>query len=318
MAKPQHPFADTIHHDHAFGGDDAFGDSSVVAFDPPQVNDPVPPAGPADHAAAAIESFDAMSFARGGNTGGGGGGGGGGSGSSTSYFSGSANGDAGYDIWVEFKGSGWTAELQQAFKNAADYFTTVITDDVGAGGVYRGKTIDDLYVSAELKAIDGTGGVLGQSGPTATWSANDLTAAGQMQFDVADATTFLGKGLWDDIVTHEFMHVLGFGSLWNVGSHALVTADGYVGAQALAAYQATVDPNATAIPVETDGGAGTAGSHWDEQALNDELMTGYINDDGNPATNTDNHLSSFSVMSLADLGYHVAYQDYPYDGWVQA
>jgi len=29
---------------------------------------------------------------------------------------------------------------------------------------------------------------------------------------------------------------------------------------------------------------------------------------------TDNYLSKFSVMSLADLGYKVTYQDYAYDG----
>ena len=120
-------------------------------------------------------------------------------------------------------------KLQQAFKNAADYLTTVITDDIGGGGLYRGKIIDDLYVTAELKAIDGTGGVLGQAGPTALWSANDLTAAGQMQFDVADALTYSSLGLWDDIVIHEFMHVLGFGSLWNYGSHSLVSGTEYTG-----------------------------------------------------------------------------------------
>ncbi len=103
------------------------------------------------------------------------------------YRAGSVNGDAGYDIWIEFKGTNWTTTLQTAFKNAADYLTTVISGDIGGGGLYRGKLIDDLYVSAELKAIDGTGGILGQSGPTATWTSNDLTAAGQMQFDVADA-----------------------------------------------------------------------------------------------------------------------------------
>ena len=36
-------------------------------------------------------------------------------------------------------------------------------------------------------------------------------------------------------------------------------------------------------------------------------MTGYINTNGN-------YLSKFSVMSLADLGYHVNYADYQYDG----
>ena len=252
-----------------------------------------------------ITLFDAASFAKGGG-GGGTGGSGGGGGTTSQYFSGSA-GDAGYDIWIEFKGTGWTNVLQKAFKDAADYLTTVITDDIGGGGLYRGKIIDDLYVTAELKAIDGTGGVLGQAGPTAVWSANDLTAAGKMQFDVADALTYSSFGLWDDIVTHEFMHVLGFGSLWNYGSHSLVSGTQYTGAEAVAAYQATIDPGAAFIPVEDGGGSGTAGSHWDEDALGSELMTGYIN--GN------NYLSNFSVMSLDDLGYAITYLDYPYDVW---
>ena len=262
-----------------------------------------------------ITPIDADFFAKGGGSGPGGGGGGGGSGGVlTQYFSGSGNGTAGYDIWIGFKGSGWTTGLQDAFVSAANYFTTVITDDIGGGGIYRGKVIDDLYVSAELKAIDGTGGILGQAGPTAVWTSNDLTAAGQMQFDVADATNYLGQGLWDDIVTHEMTHVLGFGSLWNYGSHSLVSNYQYTGQYALDAYKAAVDATATFIPVENDGGSGTAGSHWDEQALTNELMTGYINNDGNPATVGDNYLSKFSVMSLADLGYHVGYQDYQYDG----
>ena len=102
------------------------------------------------------------------------------------------------------------------------------------------------------------------------------------------------------------MHVLGFGSLWEYGGHDLTSGNQYTGANAVAAYGAT-------IPVETDGGSGTAGSHWDDATLGNELMTGYINDDGNTANTADNYLSKFSVMSLADLGYTVAYADYQYD-----
>ena len=260
---------------------------------------------------AEITVLDSLSFAKGGGPGGGGTTGGSG-GTVSQYLAGSADGTAGYDILIDFKGTGWTADLQKAFIQMADYLTQVVTDDIGGGGLYRGKVIDDLYVTAELKSIDGVGGVLGQAGPSAIWTATDLTAVGQMQFDIADAQTYLGKGLWDDIVAHEFMHVLGFGSLWNYGSHSLVSGSQYTGALALAAYQ-TTHAGETFIPVETDGGSGTAGSHWDEAALGNELMTGYINDDGNPATTNDNYLSEFSIMSLGDLGYHVAYKDYPYD-----
>jgi Leishmanolysin len=271
------------------------------------------PAGPAQARHEDFAPVDGVFDAKGGKPGGGGSGGTGTT--TTSYFSGSLNGADGYDIWIEFKGTGWSAELQAAFKNAADYFTKVITADIGGGGSINGRTIDDLYVSAELANIDGTGGILGQAGATHVWTASELTAQGMMQFDAADALNYLNQGLWDDIVTHELMHVLGVGSLWNYGINPLAAVAGqYTGAAALAAYKAAVDPNATFIPVETEGGSGTAGAHWDEQTLSNELMTGYINNDNNTATVTDNYLSKFSVMSLADLGYKVGYFDYAYDG----
>ncbi len=223
----------------------------------------------------------------------------------TTYNAGSADGQAGYDIKIDFKGSGWTVGAQKAFTDAADYFTKVITQDIGGGGNYGNIYIDDLYMTAELKSIDGTGGILGQAGPSAIWNSTELTSMGQMQFDSADAQSYLNKGLWDDIVTHEMMHVLGFGSLWNYGKNPLVSSPGrYTGKEGLAAYQAAGHSGATFIPVETDGGPGTAGAHWDEQALGNELMTGYINNS--------NYLSGFSLMSLADLGYKV--QPLPWSG----
>ena len=260
--------------------------------------------------------------AKGGNGGGngggkppdGGGGGGGGDPVLTEYTAGSADGEAGFDIQLDFAGGNWTATLQQAFIDTADYLVSVITDDIGGGARYRGTVIDDLYISAEVTQIDGTGGVLGQAGPTAAWTTNDLTAAGQMQFDVADAADFFSRGLWDDIIIHEMMHVLGFGTLWNYGSHAGLVQNGseYVGPNALAAYNDALGLTGTGneetfIPVETDGGSGTAGGHWDEAALTNELMTGYINDDHDPYSTGDNVLSKFSVMALADLGYAIDY-----------
>ncbi len=294
----------------------AMQDSGSPANGTP-VNPGYPAAGDSPVAHGEITVIDAAFDAKGGTPGGPGGGGGGGGdpGVLTNYFSGSGNEAAGYDIWIEFKGSGWTVGLQTAFIDAANYFTTVITDDIGGDATYRRKFIDDLYVTAEVKAIDGEGGVLGQAGPTAVWSATELTAAGQMQFDVADALNYFGLGLWDDIVTHELMHVLGFGSLWNYGADPLVVSTGqYTGAAGLAAYNEVFGPGALYIPVETDGGSGTAGAHWDDATLGNELMTGYINNDGNSTNTTDNYLLKFSVMSLADLGYHVTYTDYIYDG----
>ena len=50
------------------------------------------------------------------------------------------------------------------------------------------------------------------------------------------------------------------------------------------------------IPVEQDGGSGTAGSHWDEETFGNELMTGYINDGDNP-------FSAMSAAAFRDMGY---------------
>jgi hypothetical protein len=279
--------------------------SGVALFDPGLVG------------GGSITPFDGVFLAKGGNPGGGGGGGSGGG--LTSYLAGSNDG-SGYNIKIDFKGTGWTSGLQTAFTHAADYFVTVITADLpGSDGLYRGKLIDDLYITAEVSTIDGTGGVLGQAGPTATWTQTQLTAAGQMKFDVADANSFYNLGLWDDIVTHEMMHVLGFGSLWNFGSRHLVDnnpngqPEYYKGGNALSAYNELFGTNAQYIPVETDGGSGTAGAHWDDAALNNELMTGYIggtDQSGQYNSYMPNYLSKFSVMALADLGYAVNYQPY--------
>ena len=53
-----------------------------------------------------------------------------------------------------------------------------------------------------------------------------------------------------------------------------MTSDMYLGANAGAEWQ-KLCPNGR-IPIETDGGAGTAGGHWDEECLQGELMTGYL------------------------------------------
>jgi Leishmanolysin len=306
-----HPASSKLYHKwdangYDEGQDELRWNSDRSPFDP---NDPLPSAFWGNDQ---MTWLDSTSFAKdGGNAKGGGKNSGGGGETSTpppppppdsgivgTYYAGLADGEAGYDIRIDFKGTGWTDGLKKGFMEAADYFTSVITADIGGGKYYNNIYVDDLYMTAELKPIDGAGGILGQAGPTAIWSPSELTATGLMQFDSADAVNYLNNGLWDDIITHEMMHVLGFGSLWNYGANPLVPTTGqYTGAKGLAAYQAAGHPGATYIPVQTSGGSGTAGSHWSEAALGNELMTPYLNGT--------NYLSNFSLMSLADLGYSV-------------
>jgi hypothetical protein len=205
----------------------------------------------------------------------------------------------------------WTADLQTVFVNAANRISQIIVADIPAVTI-RGVVIDDIRITAELKAIDGTGGVLGQAGPTALRTGSYLPATAMMQFDSADAAGFNSQGLFDEIVTHEMLHAIGIGSIWSY--KGLVSGASFIGANAMAAYDDLVDAfngfengvEALPVPLESGGGSGTAGSHWSEAVFNTELMTGYI--DTAPANGTvADPLSAMTIASLKDLGYGVSF-----------
>ena len=230
-----------------------------------------------------------------GGPGGGGGGGGGGGTTFAPYISGSANGTAGFDIKIEFVGTSWTQALYDVFVSAADKLTALIIGDLPDVSVRtkgRVSTIDDITITAELGNIDGLYGVLGQAGPTSVRTVGSLPATAQMQFDIVDVND-MGLAAFADVVLHEMAHSLGFGSIWS--RLGLVENGQFIGAEALEQYLA-MGGSGSGVPVEQDGGSGTAGSHWDEETFNNELMTGYINDGVNP-------FSAMSAGSFADMGY---------------
>ena len=211
-----------------------------------------------------------------------------------------------FDITFDFVGD-WTAPLQSAFLAAAHLIETVVVGDlpdvlVPAYGGVPGGVVDDLVIRAELPSIDGAGGVLGESGPVLLRADSLLPATASMQFDVADAVALDAQGGWGDVVLHEMLHAMGFGTLWAMKGLAAATGvGGYTGAAGMAEYAAM--GGSGPVPVETKGGAGTAGEHWSEAVFGDELMTGWI---GNQT-----HLSLLTIASLADLGYVLA----PHEQW---
>jgi len=203
--------------------------------------------------------------------------------------------DGGYNIEIDFKGT-WTVALQQDFIDSAEWISSFIVGDI-SDVRYRGQTIDDITITARLTDIDGAGGILGQAGPTAIRTADYLPATGVMEFDVADAETFDAMGLFGDIVFHEMMHTIGFGSIWdylNLIDGAGTANPTFTGEQAMLAYDQLFDGSG-GVPLEQDGGAGTKESHWDEETFFGEIMTGYIN--------FSNYLSDMTIASLEDLGY---------------
>jgi hypothetical protein len=198
-----------------------------------------------------------------------------------------------YNVQVVFKGNGWTAELRQAFISAADAISDFILGDVPTVGVRR-SSIDDISITASLTPIDGPGYILGQAGWTAVRAGSFLPYKGIMEFDVDDVNYYLSLGLFDDIVLHEMLHVVGLGTIWSQKGLLSGTASAptFNGALANAVY-----PGSLQIPVENSGGSGTAYSHWEEDVFDNELMTGYID--------SDNTLSYMTIASLGDLGYSV-------------
>ncbi len=236
-----------------------------------------------------------------------------------------------YKIDLRFFGTATTPAEQTLFANAAARIKQIVVgapplvdatganpaQNCGATGVpiFSG-TIDGVVIYASFDSIDGRGKILAQSGPCyirQNGTKDDYrTSIGVMKFDSADVASLVGSGSLQDVITHEMIHVLGFGAFWvgpgapppdTVGANLLINYGpnvSYIGAGGIAGCRSLGGLNtcATSVPVEGSGAAGTINSHWRESVFGNELMTGFINQGKNP-------LSIMTVRSLEDLGYTV-------------
>lgn len=226
-----------------------------------------------------------------------------------------------YKIDVRFFGAPLNAANTALFVNAAARIRAIvvgqlpIVDATGADPSVCGVTgvapltgtIDGLVIYASVDSIDGSGKILAQSGPCYIRSGSDLrTVIGVMKFDSADINGLAGSGNLQEVITHEMLHVVGFGSFWDPSDANLLINDStpavaYIGPGGIAGCQSlgAAVTCATSVPVEgTRGGPGTLYTHWSESTFNNELMTGFLNSGTNP-------LSVMTVRSLADLNYTV-------------
>lgn len=204
-----------------------------------------------------------------------------------------------YNVEIVFLGN-WPENLRDDFVRAADYLSVIIRGDVADS-----RGVDDLRITAQLQQLDGPSGLLAFAGPTSV-RGNGLPDQGRMVFDIPDATRLDAEGNFDDVVLHEMLHAVGYGTVWDIlglTSGSVQSGDmRFTGENATLAYHALFpqianrDPGASrGVPVETDGGTGTAGAHWDEATFRNELMTGLV--DPRP------QMSGMSIASLEDLGY---------------
>jgi hypothetical protein len=203
-----------------------------------------------------------------------------------------------FDINLSFEG-GLTDMQTTIFSNAEAYWESVITG-YSSNRVPTGTTLD---ISASGVSIDGAGGILGQAGPVTGFRSKGTVyaATGVMQFDSEDLLYLELNGLLEDVILHEMAHVIGFGTLWDLNGVYAAGSGAYSGTNALSACKLNspdiCGADALFVPVELDGGSGTADGHWDEALFTNELMTGFID--------SNNFISDMSVCSFADIGYTV-------------
>ncbi len=222
-----------------------------------------------------------------------------------------------FDIELVFVNGSPTAAQADAFAQAEarweDIITSDLPDDYAVLDPYScgnptaiDRPIDDLVIFVDVGDIDGVGGILGGAGVCYLHDVGLLPAIGQMRLDGADLSDLEANGLLVPVVTHEMGHVLGIGTLWaDQGLLADASLSGgtdphFTGTNALAAFDLVGGDTyvGAKVPVEDQGGQGTADAHWRESVFNNELMTGYINFGENP-------LSRVTIGSLWDNGYDV-------------
>lgn len=223
-----------------------------------------------------------------------------------------------FHVDVRFFGPDMTPEQKALFTTAAARISAVIVgavSDVTYGGLSVSgvcgvpglptldETIHSIVLFASVQPIDGPGAILAESGPCLLRSGSGFPSIAVMLFDVEDLAGISSRGILQDVITHEMLHSVGFGTIWDqkgVLAGAGTATSAFTGPRA---RQSCVDDGgattcANTVPVENDGIPGTADAHWRESVFGSELMTGFVNNGGMP-------LSAITVGSLADIGYVV-------------
>lgn len=209
-----------------------------------------------------------------------------------------------------------SAELLPHVEMAAERWEQVITADLGGGMVpesffepgqcgglgeeANGTAVDDMLVLIYVDSIDGPGRVLGQAGPCGI-RGDLLPFVSVLMLDESDLLPLAGTVTLTSLVTHELGHALGFGALWRMAT--LLQGDGtddprFTGTGAVTAWRALGGEGS--VPVENEGGEGTADSHLRERVFDRELMTGFAE-----PTGVLQPMSRVTIAAMADLGYAV-------------
>lgn len=165
------------------------------------------------------------------------------------------------------------------------------------------EVVDDILVFVRVIDID----ALAESGPCKVRGEGLLPITATVWIDGPIRIAQLAPDFLESLMTHELGHALGFGTLWT--EHSLLEEPALAGGQdphfsgalAIAAFDEIggLGYLGAKVPVEIQGGPGTADSHWRALVFGDrELMSPIVVLGANP-------LSRATAASMLDLGYDV-------------
>jgi hypothetical protein len=234
-----------------------------------------------------------------------------------------------YALELRFLGTAPTGATLQAFEAAQTTIRNTIVGGLSPVTPPPGFNIEDcnpadgtlsgnpdlpseplpgLVIYIHVRAMDGAGGTLGSAGPclVRTAAQNHLPALGLMTLDQADLAAMTGARL-EQVVLHEMLHVVGFGTIWDLAEVIDASADTanarFLGPRARTAcanVQGGGPDCAATVPVHSTDGPGSRYAHWRESLFTVELMTPFLD---NVATIP---FSEMTIQSLGDLGYTVS------------
>ena len=212
----------------------------------------------------------------------------------------------GYQITLDFAG-----DVPQAVRSlaaeAAARWSRVIVGDLPSVTDADGF-VDDMVFRVQMGLLggrpNGPGATLANAGPRGFRDGGDgLPYSAIMGIDPFDANTSTAadRTYLLSVLIHEMGHGLGFPD--SAAFQSFVRGSFFTGPNAVREYRSIfgnlADP--AGVPLETGGGQGTAGGHWDDNVFGTELMTGYLD------SRVANPLSRVTVGALQDIGYTVSY-----------
>ena len=181
-----------------------------------------------------------------------------------------------FNVELNFNNT-WTQSQKDAAAEQAEILSDLIIGDLTDAG-----DIDDVRIQLYNENIDGSGNVWGRGGWISLRS-DGMVAEGGVRIDSNDIGTAESWGMLDELLMHEMLHAIGWGTTWS--RDGLIENGYFIGENAMDVHGG---------PVKLNGNG-----HLDESVGN-EMGTTYI-------TNNAENITDLTLAILEDMGYETIY-----------